>query len=321
MIYPLVPQPDGSVTCEVDGQHVRISVADVTPEEAVKVLENRNTRNRKKTQATIDKLAADMREGFFRFNGDAARFDTDDEMLDAQNRYQALVDTGTTAPFLLVENLDPDVMPTIDQDKARTVADILTTGGHAGITNMAIVAATAQLLMAGDRQLRSESTDRKRVALYVEKHLDSLESAAAWAKHVSDQSPRVDIRQYSDRRHCLSPSPLAALHTVMVDRGGDSEMVQNFFEAIADLTPANHFGTSYPTDSNTGQSCRNSFHLTRLTSRTWCAIWFAVSFKRLHGAIAELNLKEDKGNDMGDVKSKFYGHGLQQMGYSARRAV
>jgi hypothetical protein len=223
MIYPLVPQPDGSVTCEVDGQHVRISVADVTPEEAVKVLENRNTRNRKKTQATIDKLAADMREGFFRFNGDAARFDTDDEMLDAQNRYQALVDTGTTAPFLLVENLDPGVMPTIDQDKARTVADILTTGGHAGITNMAIVAATAQLLMAGDRQLRSESTDRKRVALYVEKHLDSLESAAAWAKHVSDQSPRVDIRQYSDRRHCLSPSPLAALHTVMVDRGGDSE--------------------------------------------------------------------------------------------------
>lgn len=216
---------------EVDGQDLEFIVMDVGPTEA-KAFLALNLHNRPVKQDLVDRLAIDMTENRFRFNGDVVRFDSLDALNDAQHRLLAVVKSGVTVPMMVIKGFDPDVMDTLDQGITRTVVDILTTHGVAS-KNMSLLASTASILMMGDRVLMSHGKDKKQIAAHVEKELHWLDDICTWAKKLSTKSPLVEAIRYGKKARCLSPSPLAALRIHMVAAGADEGFVVDFFEKLA----------------------------------------------------------------------------------------
>ncbi len=109
----------------------------------------RNTLNRSVTDRLVERLAADMLAGNWRLNGEPIIFTTDGQLLDGQHRLWAIVEAARTnpkieLPFLVVEGVEPDVMPTIDTGKARGFANVLQIGGH---LNTNVLAATVRMCM------------------------------------------------------------------------------------------------------------------------------------------------------------------------------
>lgn len=114
---------------------------DVTPEMAKRWLEKHNHRNRSIRWRNVKLLAAEMQKGRFVTNGDPIRFDTNRELLDGQHRLAAIVDSGVTLKNqLVVCNLDPDVMATIDTGAKRKLGDQLKINGVQCSTNIAAAA-------------------------------------------------------------------------------------------------------------------------------------------------------------------------------------
>ena len=237
MLNQFTNNDEPSMRFWVDDQEYEVSIRLVTPEMAQEILDLYNVGNRALSDANVHQLQTDMEEGLFVFNGDAIRFDRTPRLLDGQNRLTAIVQSNTEQICMVVEGLDPDVMPTIDGVKVRTVKDILTIGVNPPVySNLSVLVASANIIMAGQKETFPYAKDKKRVAKYVEEHKDELEPGfVAWAKSVSEASPPVDIHSYSDKRRCLSPSPLAALVWVMTKQGADPQEVRSFFEKIAGI--------------------------------------------------------------------------------------
>ena len=220
-----------AILCRVDDQDVVVTIVWMTPEWASDLLANHNPSNRPKSKETISRVVYDLEAGCFRFNGATICTSTQGILLDGQNRLQAIVNSGIGAPVLLVECLDPAVMDTIDQLKARTVPDILRTW-DVSAPNIGVSIAAMSILLQISPALYPESKDKKRVAAHVRKNLDVLTPMSTWAKKMSGLAPRVTLKKFNNR-YSLSPSPLTALVLVMEAKGASREHVMDFFEKIA----------------------------------------------------------------------------------------
>lgn len=108
----------------------------VTPDEAVKYLK-RNTHNRKISASRVAKLCKILRAGEMRLNGDTIRFDWNGTLLDGQHRLTAVAQTGIPIVCYIVRDLDPSVFTTIDVNKPRGAADILSIMGKENSTKVA----------------------------------------------------------------------------------------------------------------------------------------------------------------------------------------
>ena len=116
---------------------------DVTPEMAKRWMEKHNHRNRSIRWNRVKLLSEEMKKGRFVNNGDPIRFDTNRELLDGQHRLAAVVESGITLKNqLVVYNLDPKVMATIDTGAKRSLSDQLKING---IANSVAVASTARI--------------------------------------------------------------------------------------------------------------------------------------------------------------------------------
>ena len=97
----------------------------VTPEMARAWLKL-NICNRPLVDSTWYPYAIDMLEGRWLENGEPLIFDSDGKLVDGQNRLTACVEADTSFRTLVVYGVKPQVRPTIDIGKKRTVADALT---------------------------------------------------------------------------------------------------------------------------------------------------------------------------------------------------
>lgn len=101
-------------------QQVLSEIMQVTPELARRWLDEQ-PRNRRMTQLHVERLARDMKEGRFQFNGEPLIFDTKGRLLDGQQRLAALVLAGVTLPFLVVRGIQPRAQETMDGGKSRAI--------------------------------------------------------------------------------------------------------------------------------------------------------------------------------------------------------
>lgn len=108
----------------------------VTPELAEQWLAE-NKKNRALRRAYIQQLAAAIRRGEWRFNGDAVRFDRNDDLLDGQHRLHAIIEAGQAVEMLVIRDLDTETRETIDRGLRRTLADTLTLRGVTSARSMA----------------------------------------------------------------------------------------------------------------------------------------------------------------------------------------
>lgn len=103
-------------------------IVKVTPALAEKIL-TANTFNRTLKAGRVERYARDMKAGRWRLNAETIKITTNGDLLDGQHRLFAVIEAGVPIEMMIVEGLDPEVMPTIDTGAPRTMGDVLTIQG------------------------------------------------------------------------------------------------------------------------------------------------------------------------------------------------
>lgn len=101
--------------------------------------------NRKLSSINVTKLARQMRDGLWVYDGSPIRFNTRGELVDGQHRLWALIESDFTTEFLVVRGVEIAAMATMDTGKSRSFVDILTLE-FPGIINAAHTAAAVQMI-------------------------------------------------------------------------------------------------------------------------------------------------------------------------------
>src|SRR5882724_1512617 len=101
----------------------------LTPEEAVRMLEY-NHLNRPLNDQHVKRIAAQIIDGKWEFNGDTIKFSEDGDILDGQHRLWAVVEAKMAVETVIVRGIQKKAFATIDTlRKPRGGADILALNG------------------------------------------------------------------------------------------------------------------------------------------------------------------------------------------------
>ncbi len=101
----------------------------ITPQLAEKWLK-KNTHNRGVVNARVDQYAADMRRGEWRVNGETIKLAADGRILDGQHRLMAVLEAGVEIQSLVITGLEDAAQETMDQGRARSLADVFKLRGE-----------------------------------------------------------------------------------------------------------------------------------------------------------------------------------------------
>ena len=101
-----------------------ITVEEIGPELAAHYL-SKNMTNRPKSRVRIAEMARDMIEGDWLVTHAGIAFDWDDELIDGQNRLEAIIKSDTTQLMAVARGLDPDARHVIDTGRPRSASDSL----------------------------------------------------------------------------------------------------------------------------------------------------------------------------------------------------
>lgn len=102
----------------------RIEVVEVTPEMAATWLEN-NPHNRSIRVKHVEALAADMKSGDWRLNGETIKITSDGVLVDGQNRLSAIVEADVPVRTFVAFNVPMEDQTTVDTGAKRTLGDVL----------------------------------------------------------------------------------------------------------------------------------------------------------------------------------------------------
>lgn len=116
----------------------------VTPELAAQWLKT-NQENRNLSDEWIRKLSRDMTNNDFPNVGETLKFDTNGHLIDGQHRLKAVILSGKTVEFFVVENIPRDYRYRMDQVRVRKPSDALTMEHHVPNSQMAV--ATVRIIL------------------------------------------------------------------------------------------------------------------------------------------------------------------------------
>jgi len=123
---------------------MRTYEAKIGPEEARRMLGNSaHFDNRNINKARVRNYAADMANGDWLVNGEPIIMDENAVVIDGQHRLHAVIQSGATVAFLIVEGVPREMARTIDQGLSRTLAHSMQMGGR---KNAVLVVAAARSL-------------------------------------------------------------------------------------------------------------------------------------------------------------------------------
>lgn len=128
MTAPIATPPGVKPIANQQGE-IRHEIYNVSPEMAISWLEQ-NNRNRKLRKAVVSRYARDMSRGLWKFNGEPIQFDTNGDLINGQHRLNAVRESRTTQPFLVVTGLPPEAHESLDAGAKRTAGDVLTLAGY-----------------------------------------------------------------------------------------------------------------------------------------------------------------------------------------------
>lgn len=108
----------------------------VTPKIAADYLTH-NVKNRKLKRKQIEKYARDMAAGDWLETGEAIKFDEDGNLLDGQNRLNAIILAETTLPLLVIRGLPAKSQDVMDSGVPRSNGDMFALHGYVNSHNLA----------------------------------------------------------------------------------------------------------------------------------------------------------------------------------------
>ena len=107
-------------------------IVTVTPEDAMQLLES-NGCNRPLNDQHVRRIARQIVDGKWRFNGDTIKISSTNDILDGQHRLWAIIEAKTAVETIVVRGIEPDAFATIDTlRKSRSGSDVLALLGVTG---------------------------------------------------------------------------------------------------------------------------------------------------------------------------------------------
>lgn len=148
------------------------------------VLERRNNNNRNLSERHVNRLARDMANGVFVYNGDNIRFASDGTLLDGQHRLAAIVKSDVALDLGVVWNLPNSTQDTMDDGRKRTMANVLELSGE-GYKAKTVASILRRLVMLERGSLRNTgfAPTKREMQAYLDAHPD-VQDSAAMAEHV-----------------------------------------------------------------------------------------------------------------------------------------
>lgn len=232
---------------------MRFQVKKVTPAAAEVMLASNQT-NRTLRPAVVERYARDMSAGRWMPNGEPIKFSMTKRLLDGQHRLQAVIASGVTVEFLVVEGLADDVFPTLDTGRSRTRADVLSTAWAPRPADLAATLLKIHSIKTGGNLTVSRQGG-----------VTNADVLALWDKYGDlTESIRVGDRG----RHLLPHSIGAALHYLMSEVS--PEDADNFFGGIIG---GQELGSNSPIYQLRDRLIRNAAAAgTKLTPKTIAAL-------------------------------------------------
>ena len=133
----------------------------VTPEMAARWLESANTHNRPVSDAYVERLARDMRNGQWKLTHEGIAFDSHGVLLDGQNRLWAVVQANVSVAMHVWFNVTPESLMVINSGKPRSLADNLRLSGRCGeVTKNDLATLRAMLGRGGDTSLTASQLSK-----------------------------------------------------------------------------------------------------------------------------------------------------------------
>jgi len=169
----------------------------ITPDMAINWLEKINASNRPLSDAHVERLARDMKEGRWLLTHQGIAFAPDGALLDGQHRLWAIVQANVPVELHVWSNVPPESLMSVDTGKTRSLADVLHLGGGFGKVTIKEVAVLRTMLggMKGPAALSpaeaAEALQRYRVAIAFSF------SALPDAKYISNATTRAVMARAS----------------------------------------------------------------------------------------------------------------------------
>ena len=118
-----------TVTRLDDVKQYRPEITTVTPQLATKLLES-NSMNRPVSDAHVHRIARQITEGKWKFNGDTIKIADTKDVVDGQHRLWAIIEANRAVETIIVYGVHKDAFSTLDTiRKSRSAADILSLAG------------------------------------------------------------------------------------------------------------------------------------------------------------------------------------------------
>jgi hypothetical protein len=143
-----------------------VQLMTVTPGMAANWLEHANTHNRPVSDAYVERLARDMRNGHWVLTHEGIAFDPNGVLLDGQNRLWAVIQADVPVRMHVWFNVTPEALMVINCGKPRSLADNLRLAGCCGDVDKSDLATLRAMLGRGGNV-----------------SMTSSEAAAHWARH------------------------------------------------------------------------------------------------------------------------------------------
>lgn len=132
----------GAAVTKLRPKNSRPEIVTLTPEMAMQLLEH-NMLNRPLGDGHVARIAKQIVEGKWRFNGDTIKIADTGDVLDGQHRLWAVIESKTPVETIIVRGIERDAFSTIDTiRRARSGADTLALNGATHYRNMISTALT-----------------------------------------------------------------------------------------------------------------------------------------------------------------------------------
>lgn len=139
-------------------EKITAKVETITPDIA-KTMLGENVNNRRISRDNVNMFAREMRNGEWRFNGEAIKFGKDGCLLDGQHRLLAVIAADKPLTTLVIRGLEDETQQTMDSGKTRTLGDVLTLRGEKNSTQLASLARAVSGRPAGHGSRRTKRSE------------------------------------------------------------------------------------------------------------------------------------------------------------------
>lgn len=192
----------------------------LTPEMAMELLEH-NTLNRPLTDQHVKRLAQQIIDGKWKFNGDTIKISADGQILDGQHRLWACIEAKMPIDTMIVRGVQRDAFATIDTlRKSRSAGDTVALMGVQRHRNI-IGGALGWLIRWQNGILTVYKQPQNKV-----------ENSDIEASFESNRNIERAVERAMQLRRICNPSVLAFIYYAASNR--NREMAEQFMEALED---------------------------------------------------------------------------------------